>query len=127
MYFFFCFCLLSFVLQEQISITWILLLDKAYAVKDFRSQGHALIDMMADYLAEATSDQKEVQAIPWQNPGKQLDYWQRDFQKPDLADPLELFKDVMDRSYRCTASGTWGIKPHLPYLLLYSPAPLQPF
>ncbi|GAB3196949.1 L-2,4-diaminobutyrate decarboxylase [Pontibacter aydingkolensis] len=74
------------------------ILDKAYATEDFRRQGHALIDLMADYLAQATSDSKEVQAIPWQSPEKQLDYWQKDFSKVDTIDPLDLFRDVIDRS-----------------------------
>lgn len=74
------------------------ILDKAYITENFRKQGHALIDMMADYLAEATSDREEAQAIPWRSPEEQLDYWKQDFSRPDKADPLELFKDVMDRS-----------------------------
>ncbi|MCC9167715.1 pyridoxal phosphate-dependent decarboxylase family protein [Pontibacter harenae] len=74
------------------------ILDKAYIAENFRKQGHALIDMMADYLAEATSDKEEIQAIPWQSPEEQLSYWQQDFSKPKVSDPLELFKDVMDHS-----------------------------
>ncbi|RDV11303.1 aminotransferase class I/II-fold pyridoxal phosphate-dependent enzyme [Pontibacter diazotrophicus] len=74
------------------------ILDKAYDIETFRKKGHALIDMMADYLSEATSDRAEIQAIPWQSPKEQLDYWQKDFRKPNLADPLDLFERVMDRS-----------------------------
>lgn len=73
-------------------------LDKAYKEDDFRRRGHALVDMMADYLAEASSDHKAVQAMPWESPEKQLDYWQQDFGNTALADPLALFRDVMDRS-----------------------------
>jgi L-2,4-diaminobutyrate decarboxylase len=74
------------------------IIDKAYQTENFRKQGHALIDMMADYLSETASDREEVQAIPWKSPEDQLDYWQQDFSKPSKADPLNLFKDVMDRS-----------------------------
>jgi L-2,4-diaminobutyrate decarboxylase len=74
------------------------ILDKAYSAESFRKQGHALIDMMADYLADATTDRQEVMAIPWKHPEKQLDYWQQDFSKPPLGEPLELFKDIMDHS-----------------------------
>lgn len=74
------------------------ILTKAYKTEDFRKQGHALIDLMAGYLAEAASDKEEVQAIPWESPEKQLSYWLQDFDNPSSADPLELFKDVMDRS-----------------------------
>lgn len=97
-------------------------LDKAYAVEDFRRQGHALINMMADYLAEATSDQEAVQAIPWQNPDKQLDYWQQDFNQSEMADPLELFKEVMARSVQVHRKRYLGHQttPTLPVTILSS-------
>ena len=72
-------------------------LDQAYAAETFRRQGHELIDILADYLANATTDHEDARAIPWQSPEEQLAYWQKDFQKP-LAEPLGLFKDVMDKS-----------------------------
>lgn len=74
------------------------ILNKAYNTADFRKKGHALIDMMADYLAEATSDSEDIQAIPWQSPDAQLDYWQQDFSRPSGGDPLELFEGVISRS-----------------------------
>lgn len=74
------------------------ILDQAYSAESFRRQGHALIDMMANYLADATTDKEEVMVIPWQHPEKQLEYWEHDFSKPPLGEPLELFRDVMDRS-----------------------------
>ncbi|AKD04971.1 aminotransferase class I/II-fold pyridoxal phosphate-dependent enzyme [Pontibacter korlensis] len=98
------------------------ILDKAYKVEDFRKQGHALVDMMADYLAEASTDREDVQAIPWQSPEKQLDYWQQDFSKPDQADPLELLKDVMDRSIQVHRKRYLGHQttPTLPVTVLSS-------
>ena len=74
------------------------ILDKAFSAEDFRQQGHALIDMMADYLAETPQANDNEQVIPWESPEKQLDYWQQDFQRTEPADPLALFKDVLDRS-----------------------------
>lgn len=97
-------------------------LRKAYHTEDFRKQGHALIDMMADYLAEATSDKEEVQAIPWQSPEKQFDYWQQDFSSATLAEPLQLFKDVMDRSIQVHRKRYLGHQttPTLPLTVLSS-------
>lgn len=74
------------------------LIDKAYSAEDFRKRGHALIDTLADYLAEATSDQKDIRAIPWKAPEQQLAYWQEDFAQPAGKEPLDLFKDVMANS-----------------------------
>jgi L-2,4-diaminobutyrate decarboxylase len=38
------------------------ILGKPYSAESFRKQGHALIDMMAGYLADATTDREEAVA-----------------------------------------------------------------
>ncbi|MFC6997936.1 pyridoxal phosphate-dependent decarboxylase family protein [Rufibacter roseus] len=73
------------------------ILDKAFSTEDFRRQGHELVEMLADFLTDATSDQKDIHVMPWQDPQQQLEYWQQDLQKPAVS-PLDLFKDVMARS-----------------------------
>lgn len=72
-------------------------LNKAYSLENSREQGHKLIEMMAGYLETAT-DRDEGVTMPWQHPEEQLKYWQQDFSKPSLDQPLELFIDVMERS-----------------------------
>lgn len=72
-------------------------LDQAFDVELFRQQGHALIDILADYLNTATADHEEARVFPWQEPEQQLAYWQQDFQKP-LTDPLTLFQEVIEKS-----------------------------
>ncbi|PRY06427.1 L-2,4-diaminobutyrate decarboxylase [Pontibacter ummariensis] len=97
------------------------ILDKAYSAEDFRRQGHALIDILADYLADATTDREEVKAMPWQDPDKQLAYWQQDFQKP-LQQPLDLFRDVMAKSIQVHRKRYIGHQttPTLPVTILAS-------
>ena len=36
--------------------------------------------------------------MPWQHPEEQLKYWKQDFSEPSLDQPLELFRDVLERS-----------------------------
>ncbi|WP_017731532.1 pyridoxal phosphate-dependent decarboxylase family protein [Nafulsella turpanensis] len=75
--------------------------EQAFSAEDFRKQGHALIDMLADYLSDTNSNKQEQGlAIPWQAPEKQLDYWQQDFARRPLHDPLALFKETMARSVK---------------------------
>lgn len=92
-------------------------LDKAYAIDNFREQGHELIDIMANYL-ENTGDAADT--IPWQQPEEQLNYWKHDFSKPLQDDPLELFKDVMEKSVRVHNKRYLGHQttPTLPVTLL---------
>lgn len=97
-------------------------MDKAYDSGDFRQQGHQLIDMIADYLAEVTDSLEEAATIPWQSPEKQLDYWQADFRKPLNQDPITLYKDVMDRSVQVHRKRYLGHQttPTLPVTILSS-------
>ncbi|MBW3544057.1 MAG: aminotransferase class V-fold PLP-dependent enzyme [Bacteroidetes bacterium] len=96
-------------------------LDQAYAAETFRRQGHELIDVLADYLANATTDHEEVRAIPWEEPEKQLAYWQQDYRKPSTQ-PLELFKEVMARSIQVHRKRYVGHQttPTLPVTILAS-------
>ncbi len=75
------------------------ILQKIYAPEHFRTQGHALIDLLADYL-EAVQTRREPTAIPYQTPENALDYWQKDFEKPIIDDSTALFADVLAHSTR---------------------------
>ncbi|GGK66682.1 aspartate aminotransferase family protein [Rufibacter glacialis] len=96
-------------------------LEQAYSAETFRRQGHELIDMLANYLAEASTDKESVKVTPWQHPDQQLAYWQEDFRKP-LANPLDLFQDVMDKSIQVHRKRYVGHQttPSLPVTILSS-------
>jgi L-2,4-diaminobutyrate decarboxylase len=96
-------------------------LDKAFSAETFRRQGHELIDILADYLANTISDEKEANVIPWEDPEKQLLYWQKDFQKP-LTEPNELLKDVIAKSIQIHRKRYLGHQttPTLPVTVLSS-------
>lgn len=47
-------------------------LNGAYSAETFRTQGHELIDIMANYLEEVATGTEEGVAIPWQHPEEQL-------------------------------------------------------
>lgn len=53
---------------------------------------------MANYLEDTKADPEGALAIPWQHPEEQLNYWKQDFSKPPLEEPLELFRDIMEKS-----------------------------
>lgn len=73
-------------------------INKVYSTENFRKQGHGLVDMMADYLEDTQTDREGALAISWRQPKEQLEYWKQDFSKPSVEDPLELFKDVIEKS-----------------------------
>ncbi|ALI98026.1 pyridoxal phosphate-dependent decarboxylase family protein [Rufibacter tibetensis] len=96
-------------------------LNQAYSAEEFRRQGHELIELLANYLAEATTDKESVQVTPWQEPAQQLAYWQEDFTKP-ATNPLALFQDVMDKSIQVHRKRYVGHQttPTLPITILSS-------
>ncbi len=58
-------------------------MDKLQSVYDpeaFRREGHAMIDMLADYLADAQSDAPSLPVIPWRSPEDQYRFWQADLE-----------------------------------------------
>ena len=72
------------------------LLQNAFSAEDFRKQGHALVDMLANHLAEGAA--KERKTIPWQEPDDALDFWQQDFEEGTTDDPLSIFTKIADKS-----------------------------
>lgn len=69
---------------------------KAYDATTFRQQGHDVVDLLADYLSEAT--QGKLPTIPYQTPDEALAFWQEDFAKAKINNPNELFGNVIARS-----------------------------
>lgn len=67
-------------------------LDKAFDAKDFQETGKSLIDFLTQTFENA--DKRVV--IPYKTPEEQYEYWKQDFQKKGF--PIDLFKDVVDRS-----------------------------
>jgi L-2,4-diaminobutyrate decarboxylase len=72
------------------------MLEKVYSPSDFRQQGHELVNILADYLENAQSQNLE-KVIPYQSPDEALAYWQADFDA-GKGDVNAFFKDVIARS-----------------------------
>ncbi|MEM7386307.1 MAG: hypothetical protein AAF514_15305 [Verrucomicrobiota bacterium] len=50
-------------------------LGRAFSAEDFRKQGHAVVDQLADYLAAATQTENHLPVIPWESPEEATAYW----------------------------------------------------
>lgn len=73
------------------------ILSNLYDPERFRTQGHALIDLLADYLT-AVQTRQDPTVIPWQEPADSLAFWQSDIQHAPEADPQRLFSAILERS-----------------------------
>lgn len=67
-------------------------LSEAFNEKSFEETGATLIKYLADIFANAS----ERSVLPYKTPEEQYEYWKKDFNEQGL--PLDLFKDVVDKS-----------------------------
>ena len=66
-----------------------------YDANDFRRQGHALVDELADHLARIGDPGAEA-VVPWKEPAEQIEAWENEFRGG--ADPVALFTRVIAES-----------------------------
>jgi L-2,4-diaminobutyrate decarboxylase len=70
------------------------LLEQVYDTEVFRKKGHELIDQLADHL-EDKLQQKSGNAIHWNEPEKELTFWETFLEK---GDKNELFSEITKRT-----------------------------
>lgn len=94
------------------------ILQRAYDPEQFRRQGHALIDQMADLLAEQTSG--EQPAIRYQTPEDSYATWQKDVQNAPHPDPLDLLRQTLQKGVQLHNPNYMGhqISPPVPVTAL---------
>ncbi len=69
-------------------------LENVYDPEEFNKTGHELVELLTEYLRQAKN--QEIQAINWKEPADQYEFW-KNFQ-PENNDPIDLFKNIVDRS-----------------------------
>jgi L-2,4-diaminobutyrate decarboxylase len=96
-------------------------LKKAYSASDFRTYGHELINMLADYLQNTQSAENPL-TILWEDPCSQLKFWQDDFNSPLPGTPDSLVKNILDRSIHLHSRRAMGhqVSPPVPVGILFS-------
>jgi len=72
------------------------ILQKAFDPEDFRANGHQLIDLLADYLADATSG-KPMPVLPHSQPDEMLGFWEANFSNPHF-DLQQYFATLIRQS-----------------------------
>lgn len=70
------------------------LLQQVYDTETFRKKGHELIDQLADHLDDKLQ-QKSGNAIHWNEPEKELTFWETFLEK---GDKNELFSEITKRT-----------------------------
>lgn len=71
--------------------------QQAFDAEDFRQQGHALVDMLANYLQEAQQG-KPMAVLPYKNPEQQLEQWKKDWEQSPSIDTIPSFFEAIIES-----------------------------
>ena len=66
-------------------------IEDVYNTKDFRKLGHELIDVLADHLSDLQNGKDNI-VYSNQNPEKELQFWQEDFENESSS--INLFKEI---------------------------------
>lgn len=74
-------------------------LNEAFSPETFRSQGHALVDRLADHLKSAFA-RELAQAQPWKEPEANLSDWPADFDTAPRADFMPFIEAFLRDSIR---------------------------
>jgi L-2,4-diaminobutyrate decarboxylase len=82
------------------------ILQSAYDPERFREQGHALIDMLADYLTDAQSSRPSQPVIPWRAPDEQYEHWKNFLASP--GSPGDFFEKILNESIHLHQSRFMG-------------------
>ncbi len=95
------------------------LLQKAFSADAFRTNGHKLIDLLADRLANSQNTTQPF-SLCWQEADNMLEYWKQDAQKPLLEEPFELFSNILSHSINLYSKSTMGhqVPPPAPHAVL---------
>lgn len=71
-------------------------LQEAYDPNAFRKSGHELVDLLADYLTQALSGNKNLATYPSQQPEDAFQFWSA--YQLENQNPIPLFEEVLKQS-----------------------------
>lgn len=83
------------------------LLDQAFDPDEYRRQGHAAVELFADYLERC--QRRELPVLPWQAPEAHIQAWQELLQRPASLGNIEtFFEQLIARSLHLHHPGYVG-------------------
>lgn len=69
-------------------------LSKGFSAEEIKKYANAVVNLITNHL-ERSDDNK---TIDWKSPEEQLEFWKNDMASPTPADPIVLFKSIIEKS-----------------------------
>jgi L-2,4-diaminobutyrate decarboxylase len=73
-------------------------IHQAYDPELFRTQGHQLVDMLADYLKKCLHSDHDLPVLPYIPPDELLSSWEKDFSQAHGQDLKKFYSLIIDQS-----------------------------
>ena len=80
----------------------------AYHPENFRKEGHALVDLLADYLKNLEERQEDIKVLPHFAPDQAFSHWESELENPGTKSLTDLFSKVLNEGIHLHHPGYMG-------------------
>ena len=80
----------------------------AYHPENFRKEGHALVDFLADYLKNLEERQEDIKVLPHFAPDQAFSHWESELENPGTKSLTDLFSKVLNEGIHLHHPGYMG-------------------
>jgi len=79
-----------------------------YQPENFRKEGHALVDLLADYLKKLEERQEDIKVLPHFAPDEAFSHWESELENPGTKSLTDLFSKVLNEGIHLHHPGYMG-------------------
>ncbi len=83
-------------------------IQDAYHPENFRKEGHALVDLLADYLKKLEERQEDIKVLPHFAPDEAFFHWDGELENPGTKSLTDLFSKVLNEGIHLHHPGYMG-------------------
>lgn len=83
-------------------------IQEAYHSENFRKEGHALIDLLAEYLKKLEQKQVDIKVLPHFSPDNAFYHWENELENPGTKSLTDLFSKVLNEGIHLHHPGYMG-------------------
>jgi L-2,4-diaminobutyrate decarboxylase len=80
----------------------------AYHPEKFRKEGHALVDLLADYLKKLEERQEDIKVLPHFSTDEAFSHWENELENPGTKSLTDLFSKVLNEGIHLHHPGYMG-------------------
>ena len=80
----------------------------AYHPEKFRKEGHALVDLLADYLKKLEERKEDIKVLPHFSTDEAFSHWENELENPGTKSLTDLFSKVLNEGIHLHHPGYMG-------------------